>query len=109
MSDEVVAKIEHILLEDRKVTLRELADQVPEVCEKTIDNILTGKLGYHKVCARWVPHMLHLSHDLRHDFVGHRWPPAPLLVVDVCASFRELPAPFADVLDADANFAINFF
>src|SRR5579872_5546886 len=47
--------------------------------------------------------------NLRHDFVGHRWPPAPLLVVNVCASFGELPAPFADVLDADASFAINFF
>ena len=62
VSHEVVAKIECILLVDQRVTLRELADQVPEVCEKTIVNILTGKLGYHKVCARWVPHMLSETH-----------------------------------------------
>nr|CAI5827663.1 unnamed protein product [Callosobruchus analis] len=43
VSDEVVAKIERILLEDRGVSLRELADQVPDVCEK---------LCYHEVCAR---------------------------------------------------------
>ena len=49
-------------MEDRRVTLRELAAQVPEVCEKTIDNILTEKLGYRKVCARWVPHMLTETH-----------------------------------------------
>ena len=59
VSDDV-AKI--ILLEDRRVTIRELAEQVPEVCEKTIDNILTERLGYQKVCARLVPHMLSETH-----------------------------------------------
>lgn len=30
-----------------------------------------------------------------------------MLVVNVCASFGELPAPFADVLNADASFATS--
>lgn len=64
ISDEVVSKIERILLEDRRITIRELAAQVPEVCEKTIDTILTERLGYHKVCARWVPHMLSETHKV---------------------------------------------
>lgn len=47
ISDEVVTKIERILLEDRRITIRELADGVPEVCEKTIHTILTERLRYH--------------------------------------------------------------
>ena len=64
ISDEVVAKIERILLEDRRITIRELAAQVPEVSEKSIDTILTERLGYHKVCARWVPNMLSENHKI---------------------------------------------
>lgn len=62
VSDDVVAKIDRLLQEDRRATLRELAEKVPEVSEKTIDNILTEKLDYRKVCARWVPHMLSETH-----------------------------------------------
>ncbi|KAF7282881.1 hypothetical protein GWI33_001829 [Rhynchophorus ferrugineus] len=46
----------------RRVTLRELAEQIPEICEKTIDNILTEKLGYRNRCAWWVPHMISETH-----------------------------------------------
>ena len=47
ISDKVVAKIERILFEDRRITIRELAAQVPEVSEKSIDTILTERLGHH--------------------------------------------------------------
>ena len=52
-----MAKIERILLEDRRITIRQLAAEIPEASEASIDRILNEKLGYHKVCARWVPHM----------------------------------------------------
>lgn len=65
ISDEVVSKIETILLDDRRITVRELAVKVPECSEASIDRILREKLGYHKVCARWVPHMLSEAHKLK--------------------------------------------
>ncbi|KAJ8957729.1 hypothetical protein NQ318_017627 [Aromia moschata] len=44
ISDEVVTKIERILLEVRRITIRELAAQISEACEKSIDTILTKGL-----------------------------------------------------------------
>ncbi len=51
ISDEVVAKIESILLEHWRITIRKLAALVPEVCEKSIDKILTERLCYRMMCA----------------------------------------------------------
>lgn len=62
LSDEVVAKVEAILREDRRITVRDLALRVPEICPDSVHKIVTEKLGYHKVCARWVPHMLTPDH-----------------------------------------------
>ncbi|GFW78978.1 histone-lysine N-methyltransferase SETMAR [Trichonephila clavipes] len=54
-SDETIAKVEAAMLEDRRTTVRELCEKIPEVSKTTIDKILTEHLGYSKVCARWVP------------------------------------------------------
>lgn len=62
VSDGVVEKVETILLEDRRITINELALLIPEISSATIHKILTEKLGYHKVCARWVPRMLTENH-----------------------------------------------
>lgn len=61
-SDETIAKIEAALLEDRRVTLKELTSLVPDVSQTTIYRILTEKLQYHKMCARRVPRMLTYKH-----------------------------------------------
>jgi len=53
VSDETIEKFEGILLEDRRITIRELALRVPEVSFSTIEKILSEILGYRKVCARW--------------------------------------------------------
>ncbi|GFW78916.1 histone-lysine N-methyltransferase SETMAR [Trichonephila clavipes] len=50
------------MLEDRRTTVRELCEKIPEVSKTTIDKILTEHLGYSKVCARWVPKMLTADH-----------------------------------------------
>ena len=55
LSDEVVAKVEEILRKDRRITIRDLALRVPEICPDSVHKIVTEKLGYNKVCARWVP------------------------------------------------------
>lgn len=49
-SDEVVTKIERILLDDRSITIRELAIKVSECSEASIDRILRENLKYHLVC-----------------------------------------------------------
>lgn len=62
VSDETIAKVEAAMLEDRRTTVRELCEKIPEVSKTTIDKILTEHLGYSKVCARWVPKMLTADH-----------------------------------------------
>lgn len=62
VSDETIAKVEEAMLKDRRITVRELCDLVPDVSKTTIDKILTEHLGYSKVCARWVPKMLTEDH-----------------------------------------------
>lgn len=61
-SDDVVAKVQRVLLEDRRITIEELALRVPEVSAATLHRIVTENLGYNKICARWVPHMLTAEH-----------------------------------------------
>lgn len=62
ISDDVVVKIERVLREDRRITLADLVLRVPEVSEASVERIVTEKLGYRKLCARWVPHMLTEDH-----------------------------------------------
>ncbi|XP_046399422.1 protein GVQW3-like [Ischnura elegans] len=63
VSDETIAKVEAAMLKDRRITVRELCEKIPEVSKTTIDKILTENLGYSKVCARWVPKMLTADHQ----------------------------------------------
>ncbi|XP_064479391.1 histone-lysine N-methyltransferase SETMAR-like [Ornithodoros turicata] len=62
ISDETVTKVEQAMREDRRVTLDDLNILVPEVSRSTIHRVLTKKLQYRKVCARWVPRMLTEDH-----------------------------------------------
>lgn len=51
-----------IVIDDRRITIRELAPRVPEISNTTIDNIFDRKNGYHKLCGRWVPRILTKDH-----------------------------------------------
>jgi histone-lysine N-methyltransferase SETMAR len=62
LSDETVAKIERVMRQDRRITLDDLSILVPEVSRTSIYRVLTEKLNYRKVCARWVPRMLTEDH-----------------------------------------------
>lgn len=62
-TDETVRKVEELLLEDRRVTLDELAEKLQGVCSRdSIHSILINNLQYRKVSARWVPKMLTEEH-----------------------------------------------
>jgi hypothetical protein len=59
---ETNAKVEETMLKYRRVTVRELCEMIPDVSKTCIDKILTDRLGYAKVYARWVPRMLTEDH-----------------------------------------------
>jgi len=58
LTDEVVAKIGNSVREDRRLTLDELHVFISELSRSLIHKAITEKLGYHKLCARWVPTQL---------------------------------------------------
>ncbi|XP_036362839.1 uncharacterized protein LOC118765218 [Octopus sinensis] len=59
---ESVVKVEQILRENRWITPNDLCILVPDVSRSTIHRVLSEKLQYRKVCARWVPRMLREDH-----------------------------------------------
>ena len=50
---------------NRRVTIRELHHFIPEVSKTTIHTAVTEKLGYRKLCARWVPKILTDDHKTK--------------------------------------------
>ncbi|CAK9809161.1 Mariner Mos1 transposase [Anthophora quadrimaculata] len=63
ISDGTVAKVEQTMREDRGITLDNLCILVPEVSQSIIHRILTEKLQYQKVCARWLLRILTEDHE----------------------------------------------
>lgn len=62
ISDEVVARVDELVREDRRLTVREICAMIPDVSKTTVDKILRDTLGFNKVCARWVPRQLTDEH-----------------------------------------------
>jgi hypothetical protein len=55
ISDDLLQEIEGEIRANRRVTIRQLHHIIPEVSKTTIHEAVTEKLGYRKLCARWVP------------------------------------------------------
>ena len=58
ISDDLLQEIEGEIRAHRRVTMRELHHIIPEVSKTTIHEAVTEKLGYRKLCARWVLRMI---------------------------------------------------
>ena len=58
VTDELVAKINEKIHENRRFTITEFSLEFPEISGSLLHEIVTEKLGYHKFCARWVPKFL---------------------------------------------------
>jgi len=58
ITDDLLQEIEGKLRINRHVTIRQLHHVIPEVSKTTVHEAVTEKLGYRKLCARWVPKML---------------------------------------------------
>ena len=58
ISNVLLQETEEEIRANRRVTLRQLHHVISEVSKTTIHEDMTEKLGYRKLCARWVPKML---------------------------------------------------
>ncbi|GFV70112.1 HTH_48 domain-containing protein [Trichonephila clavipes] len=61
VTDELVAKVDEKIRENRRFTITELSLSFPQVSRTLLFEIVTQKLGYHKFCARWVPKLCVLT------------------------------------------------
>jgi len=68
ISDDLLQEIEGEIRANRSVTIRELHHIIPEVSKTIIYEAVTEKLGYRKLCARWVPKML--TDDNKTKWIG---------------------------------------
>lgn len=64
VTDELVQKIEEHLLSDRRSTIDNLHELRPKISRTVVHEILSDRLGYRKLCARWVPKMLTEEHKI---------------------------------------------
>src|SRR5438128_1636115 len=57
VTSEKIAKVDDYISNNPHITTTELASQVG-ISHERITHILHNELGFHKVCAKWVPHKL---------------------------------------------------
>ncbi|GFW40221.1 HTH_48 domain-containing protein [Trichonephila clavipes] len=55
VTDELVAKVDETIRENRRFTITELSLSFPQVSRTLLFENVTQKLTYRKFCARWVP------------------------------------------------------
>src|SRR5215469_6197036 len=58
ISDYLLQENEGEIRVNRHVTIKQLHHIIPELSKTTIHETVTEKLGYRKLCARWVPKIL---------------------------------------------------
>jgi len=65
ISDDLLQETEGEIRANGSVTIRELHHIIPEVSKTTIHEAVTEKLGYRKLCARWLPKLLTDDHKTK--------------------------------------------
>ncbi|GBN03054.1 hypothetical protein AVEN_169993-1 [Araneus ventricosus] len=58
VNDGLVAKVNEKIRENRRLTIRMLFDEFPQISKTILHQIVTNRLNYRKLCSRWVPKML---------------------------------------------------
>lgn len=72
-TDDIVDQVNQKLRCDRRLTISALANELPHVARTSIYRIVTEQLGYHKLCARWVPKMLTDQHKEQRMCSGRKF------------------------------------
>ena len=80
---EMVKKIHKMVLGDRRLKVRELADMV-NISKSAVHRILAENLEMRKLCARWVPRLLTIEQKQRREDVS----------IECLAMFRSNKAEF---------------
>jgi hypothetical protein len=65
ISDELLQETEGEIRTNRRMTIRELHHIITEVSKTTIYETVTEKLGYRKLCARWMSKILTDGHKMK--------------------------------------------
>ena len=65
ISDDLLQETDGEIRANRLVTIRELHHLIPEVSKTTIHEAVAEKLGYRKLCTRWVSKMLMDDHKTK--------------------------------------------
>ncbi|GFU53370.1 uncharacterized protein TNCV_2953951 [Trichonephila clavipes] len=76
ISDALLQRTKEAIRANRRLRLKEMLQIIPEVSMTTLYEVVTVKLGYRKLCARWVPKMLTDEHKKKRmgfalDFLTH--------------------------------------
>jgi transposase len=58
VTDELVQNVDQCLRGKCCFTISELSEEFPQTLRTTSYRIVTDRVGYHKICARWVPKQL---------------------------------------------------
>lgn len=61
-TNDLIQRVDEAIRENRRFTISELSDSFTEISRSALYTIVSEKLQYHKVCARWVPKMLSDHH-----------------------------------------------
>ena len=74
--DDLMEKVNRTIRGNRRFTISDLSLEFPQVSRSVIKDIASEKLGYKKLCARWVPKMLTDEHKQKrlaaaHQFLQH--------------------------------------
>ena len=64
-----VKKIHKMILDDRRLKVRELADMLG-ISKSVVHSILTENLDVRKLCARWMPRLLTMEQKQRREDVS---------------------------------------
>ncbi|KAJ4444241.1 hypothetical protein ANN_06032 [Periplaneta americana] len=62
ITEDLKTKVNDRILQDRRTSLDELHIAFPDISRSLLGEIMSQHLGYHKICARWVPRQLSDQH-----------------------------------------------
>jgi len=78
----LMEKVDTTIRGNRRFTISELSLEFPQVSRSVIYDIVSEKLGYKNLCARWVPKMLTDEHKQKRLAAAHQFlttrPTAPI-------------------------------
>ena len=65
VNEDLVRAVEDKIRENRRFTITSLSLHSPQISRSLLNEIVSDKLKFRKLCARWVPKMLMEEHRLK--------------------------------------------